>query len=75
MAARRWGFWNRACNDLSRPIVQVERGSRFRQLTEAERDEIISGLPHGVVRPGQAGLVEMRGGSHVKCHAQQKLSD
>jgi RNA polymerase sigma factor (sigma-70 family) len=39
---------------------QVERGSRFRQLTEAERDEIVRRarrMAH--VCPGQAGLVEI----------------
>jgi RNA polymerase primary sigma factor len=39
---------------------QVERGSRFRQLTEAERDEIIRRARRmALVRPGQAGLVEI----------------
>jgi RNA polymerase sigma factor (sigma-70 family) len=40
--------------------AQVERGSRFRQLSEAERDEIIRRarrMAH--VRPGQASLVEI----------------
>ena len=40
--------------------MQVERGSRFRQLTEAERDEIIRRARRmALVRPGQAGLVEI----------------
>ena len=40
--------------------AQVERGSRFRQLTEAERDEIIRRARRmALVRPGQAGLVEI----------------
>ncbi len=40
--------------------TQVERGSRFRQLTEAERDEIIRRARRmALVRPGQAGLVEI----------------
>src|SRR5271155_5329321 len=40
--------------------VQVERGSRFRQLTEAERDEIIRRARRmALVRPGHAGLVEI----------------
>ncbi len=40
--------------------LQVERGSRFRQLTEAERDEIIRRARRmALVRPGQAGLVEI----------------
>ncbi len=39
---------------------QVERGSRFRQLTEAEREEIIRRARRmALVRPGQAGLVEI----------------
>jgi RNA polymerase sigma factor (sigma-70 family) len=39
---------------------QVERGSRFRQLTEAERDEIIRRARRmALVRPGQTGLVEI----------------
>jgi RNA polymerase sigma factor (sigma-70 family) len=39
---------------------QVERGSRFRQLTEAERDEIIRRARRmALVRPGQSGLVEI----------------
>jgi len=38
--------------------AQVERGSRFRQLTKAERDEIIRRARRMArVRPGQAGLV------------------
>src|SRR5580658_10415154 len=40
--------------------AQVERGSRFRQLTEAERDEIIRRARRmALVRPGHAGLVEI----------------
>jgi RNA polymerase sigma factor (sigma-70 family) len=40
--------------------LQVERGTRFRQLTEAERDEIIRRARRmALVRPGQAGLVEI----------------
>jgi RNA polymerase sigma factor (sigma-70 family) len=40
--------------------AQVERGSRFRQLTEAERDEIVRRARRmALVRPGQAGLVEI----------------
>ncbi|MGP0064285.1 MAG: sigma-70 family RNA polymerase sigma factor, partial [Isosphaeraceae bacterium] len=40
--------------------TQVERGTRFRQLTEAERDEIIRRARRmALVRPGQAGLVEI----------------
>ncbi len=40
--------------------LQVERGSRFRQLTEAEREEIIRRARRmALVRPGQAGLVEI----------------
>jgi RNA polymerase primary sigma factor len=40
--------------------AQVERGSRFRQLTEAERDEIIRRARRmALVRPGEAGLVEI----------------
>jgi RNA polymerase primary sigma factor len=40
--------------------MQVERGTRFRQLTEAERDEIIRRARRmALVRPGQAGLVEI----------------
>ena len=40
--------------------AQVERGTRFRQLTEAERDEIIRRARRmALVRPGQAGLVEI----------------
>jgi RNA polymerase sigma factor (sigma-70 family) len=40
--------------------AQVERGSRFRQLTEAERDEIIRRARRmALVRPGQACLVEI----------------
>ena len=40
--------------------AQVERGSRFRQLTEAERDEIIRRARRmALVRPEQAGLVEI----------------
>ncbi len=40
--------------------MQVERGSRFSQLTEAERDEIIRRARRmALVRPGQAGLVEI----------------
>jgi RNA polymerase sigma factor (sigma-70 family) len=40
--------------------AQVERGSRFRQLTEAERDDIIRRARRmALVRPGQAGLVEI----------------
>src|SRR5262245_999315 len=40
--------------------AQVERGSRFRQLTEAERDEIVRRARRmALVRPGQTGLVEI----------------
>jgi RNA polymerase primary sigma factor len=40
--------------------AQVERGSRFRQLTEAERDEIIRRARRmALVRAGQGGLVEI----------------
>ena len=40
--------------------LQVERGSRFRQLTEAERDEIIRRARRmALALPGQAGLVEI----------------
>ena len=40
--------------------MQVERGSRFRQLSEVERDEIIRRARRmALVRPGQAGLVEI----------------
>jgi RNA polymerase primary sigma factor len=40
--------------------MQVERGSRFRQLTQAEREEIIRRARRmALVRPGQAGLVEI----------------
>jgi len=40
--------------------TQVERGTRFRQLTETERDEIIRRARRmALVRPGQAGLVEI----------------
>jgi RNA polymerase primary sigma factor len=40
--------------------TQVERGTRFRQLTEAERDEIIRRARRmALVRPGQVGLVEI----------------
>jgi RNA polymerase sigma factor (sigma-70 family) len=40
--------------------TQVARGSRFRQLTEAERDEIVRRARRmALVRPGQAGLVEI----------------
>jgi len=40
--------------------VQVERGTRFRQVTEAERDEIIRRARRmALVRPGQTGLVEI----------------
>jgi RNA polymerase primary sigma factor len=40
--------------------LQVERGTRFRQLTQAERDEIIRRARRmALVRPGQAGLVEI----------------
>ncbi|MFI5460876.1 MAG: sigma-70 family RNA polymerase sigma factor [Isosphaerales bacterium] len=40
--------------------TQVERGSRFRQLTEAERDEIIRRARRMALdRPGQASLVEI----------------
>src|SRR5262245_29953248 len=40
--------------------MQVERGSRYRQLTEAERDEIMRRARRmALVRPGQAGLVEI----------------
>src|SRR5262249_57838773 len=40
--------------------MQVERGTRFRQLTEAEREEIIRRARRmALVRPGQAGLVEI----------------
>jgi RNA polymerase sigma factor (sigma-70 family) len=40
--------------------AQVERGTRFRQLTEAERDEIIRRARRmALVRPGQTGLVEI----------------
>jgi RNA polymerase sigma factor (sigma-70 family) len=40
--------------------AQVERGSRFRQLTDAERDEIIRRARRmALVRPGQTGLVEI----------------
>src|SRR5262245_50300278 len=40
--------------------AQVERGSRFRQLTEAERDEIVRRARRmALVRPGQSGLVEI----------------
>jgi RNA polymerase primary sigma factor len=40
--------------------AQVERGSRFRQLTEAERDEIVRRARRmALVRSGQAGLVEI----------------
>ncbi len=40
--------------------MQVERGTRFRQLTETERDEIIRRARRmALVRPGQAGLVEI----------------
>jgi RNA polymerase sigma factor (sigma-70 family) len=39
---------------------QVERGSRFRQLTEAERDEIIRRARRmALARPGHVGLVEI----------------
>ncbi len=40
--------------------AQVERGSRFRQLTDAERDEIIRRARRmALFRPGQVGLVEV----------------
>jgi RNA polymerase primary sigma factor len=40
--------------------MQVERGTRFRQLTEAERDEIIRRARRmALALPGQAGLVEI----------------
>jgi len=39
---------------------QVERGSRFRQLTDAERDEIVRRARRmALYRPGQVGLVEV----------------
>ncbi|MFO0889100.1 MAG: sigma-70 family RNA polymerase sigma factor [Isosphaeraceae bacterium] len=39
---------------------QVERGARFRQLTEAERDEIVRRARRmALYRPGQVGLVEV----------------
>jgi len=39
---------------------QVERGSRFRQLTDAERDEIVRRARRmALYRPGQVGLVEI----------------
>lgn len=39
---------------------QVERGSRFRQLTDAERDEIVRRARRmALIRPGQFGLVEV----------------
>src|SRR5262249_42601000 len=40
--------------------AHVHRGARFRQLTEAERDEIIRRARRmALVRPGQTGLVEI----------------
>ncbi len=45
---------------VSAHSAQVERGTRFRQLTEAERDEIIRRARRmALVRPGQTGLVEI----------------
>ncbi len=39
---------------------QVERGARFRQLTDAERDEIVRRARRmALYRPGQVGLVEV----------------
>ena len=39
---------------------QVERGTRFRQLTDAERDEIVRRARRmALYRPGQVGLVEV----------------
>jgi RNA polymerase sigma factor (sigma-70 family) len=40
--------------------AQVERGSRFRQLTDGERDEIIRRARRmSLVRPGESGLIEI----------------
>src|SRR6516165_8554716 len=40
--------------------AQVERGSRFRQLTDVERDEIIRRARRmALVRPGEAGVIEI----------------
>ena len=52
---------------------QVDRGTRFRQLTDAERDEIVRAP---VAWPWSVKLVwsRLRGGSHARCHALLKQS-